>query len=142
MYTDGKDYPRFRTSGGVDIIAAQTPQQKASMYVGPEPMNISGIAGIVTTAMTVTNAVFNVTHRPTPGSATGEVTIGTITLPFTGSAIGDCVIKRWSPYKVPAGAEITLTLVTAATVGAAAFNLEAIAVTDAPGNNAKVKLSV
>jgi len=141
-YTEGKDFLRVRTAAGADIIPTQTPAIKASIYVGPEPLTISGIAAIITTAMTVTAAVLTLTHRPTPGSSSGEVTIATITLPVTGSAIGDCVYKRgFSPYKVPAGAEVTLTLGTASTAGAAAFNLELIFSSDAPGNNAKMKAS-
>ena len=140
MYTDGKRNEEFRTSAGAQIIATQSTAVKASKYVGPNPVRITGIACVITTAMTVTNAILAITQRPTPGSASGEVTLATITLPVTGSAIGDCVYKRIDPVTVPAGSEITLTLTQASTAGAAVTMLEVEDAFEHPSNNTKMKL--
>ncbi len=140
-YDHGKRNLEFRTTAGAQIIATQTPAIKALAYAGPNPVRITGIGAIITTAMTVTSAVLTVTKRPTPGSSSGEVTLATITLPVSGSAIGDCVYKRFAPVDVAAGAEITLTLGTASTAGAAVFQLEVEDAFESTSGNAKMKAS-
>lgn len=140
-YDHGKRNTEFRTSAGLQAIPTQTPAVKASMYAGPNPIRITGISAVITTAITVTSAVLNITKRPTPGSSSGETTLATITLPVTGSAIGDCVYKRIAPVDVPAGSEVTLTLATASTAGAAVFALETEEAFESAAGNSKLKLS-
>jgi len=64
-----------------------------------------------------TNApVVTFKKRPTSGSATGETTIGTLTIP-TGTAAGTVLYKDVSPVELEAGNSIELSVSTAALGG-------------------------
>jgi hypothetical protein len=141
-YTDGKRYTRLLALTGEQRMLVTSNAVIGALLVGPEPFNVAGACAIVTVANTVTPAVVAIKHRPVPGAATNEVVIGTLTIPVTGSTVGDCIYKHWSPYKVPAGSEIVAEVTTAGTLGAVAINLELIDTTDAPGNNVRMKASV
>jgi len=119
-------------------IAMQTPAIKARyLNAGLQPVWVRGAAAIIEVAMTVTAAVVNITHRPTIGSATGETTIETITIP-TARAIGDVVYVNNIDKKVLPGEEVTFTLATAATAGSCHFVLFTNPSWDAEGNNANM----
>jgi hypothetical protein len=98
------------------------------------PWLITGVAVTITTAITVTSAIATVKYRPTPGSATGEVSLGTITLPVTGSAIGKQYWKKLTPYRALPGGELVLDVTQAATAGAGVVGLICGETTEIPGN--------
>lgn len=98
------------------------------------PVEIIGIAITITTAITVTDAIMTVKYRPTPGSATAEVTLGSVTLPVTGSAIGKQYYKRLTPYKALPGGEIVLDVSQAATAGAGIAGVLANETTEHPSS--------
>jgi hypothetical protein len=98
------------------------------------PVDVIAVAITITTAITVTDAIAAVKYRPTPGSASGEVVLGTITLPVSGSAIGKQYYKRLTPYKALPGGELVLDVTQAATAGAGIAGLLTNENTDHPSN--------
>jgi len=77
---------------------------------------VSRIQVLVTVAPTVTAPVVTFRKRPTVGSATGQSSLGTITIPV-GTAIGTVVYKDISPSQFQPGDELLPDVTTAATVG-------------------------
>lgn len=98
------------------------------------PLSVEAVAVTITTAITVTAAIATLKYRPTPGSATGEVSLGTITLPVTGSAIGQQYYKRITPFKANPGGELVLDVTQAATAGAGVAGVVVSETTEIPGN--------
>lgn len=125
----------------VTAIAMQTPAIKARLInTGLFPLRVVGAAVVIEVAMTVTAAVINITHRPTIGSATGETTLDTITVP-TARAIGDVVYVTGLDKRVLPGEEVTMTLATASTAGSGHFIINTVPDWDGPGNNSNMFLS-
>lgn len=119
MYTSHK----FEKDLG-GVIATQTPAVKARHFPGAQKQVVRAIAFVVTTAMTVTDAVIALKKRPTPGSASGESTIYSATIPVTGSAIGKVYVKRGLNTELVPGDELALELITASTAGAVVAMVE------------------
>lgn len=71
------DYNRIDPAGGVNTVSGTTP----TSFVAGGPVDLKRIIGVVTTAVTVADAVVTV-------ALNGDA-IGTITVPFSDSAIGD-----------------------------------------------------
>lgn len=140
-YTHGKRSQTFLALTGESVILSQTPADKAFLYPVTQPWVISGFAATILVAMTVTSAVWTLTNRPTPASGTGEVTIGTLTCPVTGSAIGQSVYKKIREFRCLPGSEIVLKLTTASTAGSVVFGLEINEFAEIPSNNTKMILS-
>jgi len=106
-------------------VPTQTPAIKAAntCFIFGRPIDVSFLCATITTAMTVTAAVVDFIYRPTPGSATGQVVLGRLTLPVTGSTIGHQVYKKITPVRCNPGGELVIELITASTAGAAAFGV-------------------
>lgn len=73
----------------------------------------------ITSATSTANPVVTFQRRPTPGSATGAVTLGTITIP-TGSAAPKVYFKDITPVILNAGESIAFNLTTQGTDASAA----------------------
>jgi hypothetical protein len=104
---------------------------------GYQPIMVDVIYAVIVTAPTVTASTAVFKYRPTIGSATGEVTIGTLTFPVA-TAIGTMVFKTVDNVKCPATGEIVVSITVASTAGAAAFGFMAAPNWDSPGNNLKM----
>ena len=83
-----------------------------------QPMKISYIGVLVTTAITVANGVVTVTIQPTWGSTTNARTVGTITLASSGSTTNDFVVNYLGDSdnrEVNPGEEVIFTVSTVCT---------------------------
>lgn len=117
-------------------IPTQTPAVKgaSTCFIYMRPVEVIALVATITVAMTVTPAVVAFKYRPTPGSATGEVTLGTLTLPVTGSTIGHQIYKKVAAVECNPGGEIVIELTTASTAGAAAFGVLTNETTEHPSS--------
>jgi hypothetical protein len=83
-------------------------------------VKVNRIAVCVTTAVVSTGAVVVAfKKRPTPGSTSGDSTIGSISIP-AGTAVGKVYYKDISPAVLNAGDELVFQVTTAAAGGGAA----------------------
>ncbi len=73
--------------------------------------------------VTVGAAIVTYSRRPTPLSATGEVSLGTITIPAA-TAVGKTFINDIDPVELAAGESLSFELTSAATSGQAVYNAE------------------
>jgi len=89
------------------IDTAANPIAGSRYYNGNVPLRVRKIWATVTVAVTTLATTLTFKARPTPGSATGEITIGTLTIP-TSAAIGKTVYKKNLDVLVPAGHEISI----------------------------------
>lgn len=99
--------------------------------IGGRPFDIREFAITVATAITVTAVIAQLIWRPDPGSATGQVVLGTITVPTT-AVIGQVIRKRITPTKVGAGGYLVLSVTQAATAGTGYVNVIATEQGDPP----------
>lgn len=89
-----------------DVGSAADPIATARKRIGSQPVTITTIFATVTTAQTTASAVLTFKYRPTIGSATGEVTIGTLTI--TVGAVSRQFYKNITPYRALPGGEIVV----------------------------------
>lgn len=84
-------------------------------YYAMKPCAVSEFHFLVTTAIAGDTGapVVEINRRPTPGSATGEVQIATLTIP-TGTAAGKVVSKRFAPVQLNVGDSLSFELVSSA----------------------------
>lgn len=132
MYTDSQRAMMIGVPG--TPIPTQTPAIKGASTCFPmmRPVEVIAVVATITVAMTVTAAILEVIYRPIPGASTNQVVLGTITLPVAGSAIGQQVYKRLTPFRALPGGEIVLNLTQASTAGAAAFGVLTNEITEHP----------
>lgn len=89
-------------------------------FIAQEKMEVKQIAFLVSTATVSSgNIVVTVKKRITVNSASGEVTLGTLTIP-TAIAAGKMYYKNISPVKLDAGEQVVFEVTTAAAGGGAA----------------------
>lgn len=119
MYTDGQRAIQMIADPATPL-PTQTPAVKtaAQAFVLMRPMQIEALCATITTAMTVTAGIMQLLHRPTPGSASGQTVVGTLTFPVAGSAIGQQVYKKIAPFRAMPGAQLIWELTQASTAGA------------------------
>ena len=79
--------------------------------------------------------------RPDPASATGQIILGTITVPV-GTGIGSVCRKRVAPTKVGAGGYLVLNVTQAATAGTGYVQTLASEESDTPSPGGLVVESV
>lgn len=92
------------------------------------PAIVRRLWATITAAVATAACVVTFTYRPTPGSATGQVTLGTLTLP-NGTAAGKFVYKTLSTAtKIMPGGELVLSF----SGGSGAGGLAAVGVTTDP----------
>jgi hypothetical protein len=118
-YDHQKVYHRAIPVGAENTTAVSftTTGIKATFSPGIRPMKLRAVAVVVSTQMTVTPPVLTIKHRPTAGSATGETTVDTITVPLAQTA-GKIVYVEDLNQLVRPGEHIVFDVTTAATAGA------------------------
>ena len=87
--------------------ADANPLAGSRVAVGYLPPVVRAIYAVVTTAIATATLTLTFKYRPTPGSATGEVSIGTLTLPVA-AAVGKSYYKDGLNVKIPPGAELVV----------------------------------
>jgi len=101
------------------------------------PVTVQEFSAQITTSPTVTATILALKRRPTPGSATGEVIILTLTLPVA-AVIGNVYYKRGGDTKISPGDELVVDVTQASTAGAATMGCAWSPSWEAPANNAKM----
>jgi len=73
-------------------------------YYVTKPCSISGLRFLVSTLVSATTTApqIEINRRPTPGSSTSEVLLGTIIIPDT-TAAGKVMVKRFAPVQLNVG---------------------------------------
>lgn len=116
MYTSG--ISGFRTAASAGSLTAAA--VLADDFIAQEKMEVKQIAFVISTATVSSgNIVITVKKRITVDSATGEVTIGTLSIP-TAVAAGAVYYKDVTPVKVDQGEQVVFEVTTAAAGGGAA----------------------
>jgi len=102
------------------------------------PCYVRRLWAVVTATVVTAACVVTFTYRPTPGSATGQVTLGTLTIPNS-TAPGKLLYKNLSgtPTKIVPGGELVVSF----SGGSGAGGIAAVGCTtdpswDSDGNNA------
>lgn len=134
----------------IPTSAPSTPQSLTSaadmlVYDVCEQIVLTSIFLQVTTATVSTgNIVVSVFQRPTYGSSSGQVLIGTLSIP-TGVAIGKIYYKPVESVKVVQGSQLAFACSTAAAGGSAAgagkCNFKAFMAVEDPKNVSQMVLS-
>lgn len=110
--------PSFLPSNLVALTSAAVVQS----FVVCDQMQVNELFFVVSTAVVSSgNVVLTFKRRPTIGSASGEVTIGTLNIPG-GAAVGKCYYKRVTPVVCAVSEQIVVEVTTAAAGGGAAGN--------------------
>jgi hypothetical protein len=107
---------------------------------GYQPGMAVAIYGLVIVAPTVTVGIAQFKFRPTIGSATGEVVVGTLSFPV-GQAIGTVVYKTVDNVKMTPGGELVVSITQVSTAGTVQFGVLVGPNWDNPGNNLKMTRS-
>jgi hypothetical protein len=134
MYTHQKEYHR------ANAVALQGTGVKTTFSPGVRPFKLRSVAVVVTLQNTVTPPVLTIKRRPTAGSATGEVTVTTLTVPLA-RLPGEIVYKNGLDETVSPGEQLVADLTTASTAGAGDIVLEFDPKWDQLTNNAKAYAS-
>lgn len=121
-------------------VAPADPIAAARLGVGIQPMMIDKLWATITTVTAVAIVTLTFKWRPTPGSATNEVIIGTLVLPIA-AAVGKQYYKPVAPYKAMPGGEIVVQAAGASATGNAHIGVAAYPSWDAPEGNANQILS-
>jgi hypothetical protein len=109
-------------------------------HPGSQPVMIQGLWATVTvvTAVAIINIAFK--YRPTPGSDTGAIAIGSLNIPI-GTAVGKSVYKPITPVKMMPGGELILTTTGASATGSGTVGFTGAPSWDSPTNNPNAILS-
>lgn len=114
------------TSGAVGMRLCQAAEVLTSAavltdnFVAMEKVEVKQVGFLITTATVSSgNIVVAVKKRVTAGSASGESTVGTLTIPG-GVAAGKIYYKKITPVKLDLGEQIVFEVTTAAAGGGAA----------------------
>lgn len=84
-------------------------------------INLKRLQFLVTTAVSSSSSVvLTFYYRPVAGSASNQVTLGTLTIP-TGVAAGKVYYKDIAPYSCTVGGDIAVSVTTAATSAGAGY---------------------
>lgn len=121
-------------------FVTQVTAVKMRHFVGYQPLNVRALWATVVVTPTVTAVILNYKFRPTPGSATGEVSLGTLTLPV-GAAIGNQYYKKIQEFKALPGGEIVVDMTQASTAGEACAGIFGEPAWDNVQSNAKMVAS-
>lgn len=103
-------------------IAPANPVATARWCPGMTKQRIRGISATITVVTATEIITLTFKYRPTPGSATNEVTIGTLTLPI-GAAVGKVYWKKGLNYLVEPGGEVVVQSAGASATGSAVMGL-------------------
>jgi len=104
------------------------------VYNVGEQITLSRIMFQVTTAA-VGSPVVSVYARPTYGSTSGQLLIGTLTIPVVGSApVGSIVYKNVESVKIPQGYQLAFNVSSAGSAGAGYCMFKAFMSSEDPKN--------
>lgn len=103
-------------------------------YAGRQPRLVRSLWATITTVVSVAAVTVTWKYRPTPGSDTGAVTLGTLVLP-NGTAAGKSVWKDVTPLKLMPGSELIVSF-TGGGAGNASLGFASSPAWDVPENNA------
>lgn len=123
-----------------DIALGTAGVMLAAPILGDQPVDVVGLTAQVVTTFDTAATVLTVYRRPTPGSNTGRVTIGTVTIP-NGAAAPNVYYKYFDAVKVVPGEEITVETDGGTTAGTAILSLITAPRWEHPSNNSKMILS-
>lgn len=134
--------------GGPRLISTAESLASAAViarFMAMHQVQVKQIAFVVSTAtVSSANIVVTVKRRPTVGSSSGEVTIGTLSIP-TGVAAGKMYYKNVTPVTVAQGEEIVFEVTTAAAgmgaAGAGYSGFDAEHDPEVPANNSDMVAS-
>lgn len=134
--------------GGIRAISSAESLASAAViarFLAMKQISVKQIAFVISTATVSTgNIVVTVKRRPTVGSTSGEVTIGTLTIP-TAIAAGKMYYKNVTPVVVAQGEEVVFEVTTAAAgMGAAGAGYSSLGVEhdpEQPANNSDMVAS-
>jgi hypothetical protein len=120
------------------IGTAADPISGARRAVGSQPVVVRALWATVTTVVATSTIVLTYKYRPTPGSATGEVTLGTVSVP-TSAIAGKQVYKEITPYQCNPGGEIVVqTGGNGGSTGNATLGYRCTPKWESPTNNANM----
>jgi hypothetical protein len=124
---------------GVGIEAALDPIPTAQWYPGYQPILVRAVWAVITVANTVAPTILTYKFRPTPGSAAGEIVLGTLTIPIN-AAIGNVYYERVAvePVKCTPGGVVVVQTDGGGTVGNATLGVFAEHSWEHPSNNARM----
>lgn len=108
---------------------------------GLQPMEVRGVAYVVTTTCTVTAPVIGLYLRPTAGSDTSRTLVKSVTAPLASWAAGNTIYSNFDGIKVLPGQDILAEVITNPTAGAAFAIAMYHNSWDSAGNNTKMVAS-
>lgn len=117
---------------------AENPLTNGMFEVGSQPVIVRNIWATVTTVQASASNILTFKYRPTPGSASGEVTLGTLTI--TAGAVGRQFYKEITPYKAMPGGQIVVQSDGGGT-GSATLGFRGTPSWESPANNPAAVLS-
>jgi hypothetical protein len=129
MYTNHKVERSLGTGVVTSAAAIGTP-----IHPVLQKFVVRGFALILTAAITGSDAIVELRKRITPGSDTGAVAVTTITLPLTGTAIGQVYYKRGLNVSLQPGDELIMVVTDTATAGTVYGYAEVDPQPEVPGN--------
>lgn len=140
MY-DQQKFERLLGAYAADIVTAADPIANARWAPGTFAANVRRVFALITVANTVAPTILTFKHRPTPGSASGEVTIATLTIPID-APIGNVYYKNVATeFRVNPGSEVVVQTDGGGTAGTATLGIVCDPVWEHPGNNTKMVAS-
>jgi hypothetical protein len=126
-------------AANADIKDPLDPIVAAQWYPGYQPILVRAVWAVITAVNTVAPTILTFKFRPTPGSAAGEIVLGTLTIPIN-AAIGNVYYEKVAvePVKCTPGGVIVVQTDGGGTVGNATLGIFAEHSWDTPGNNSRM----
>lgn len=115
------------------VIALGTAQLGARLIATATPLRLRGVYATVTVAFDTADTVLSIRKRPTPGSASGQTLIDTLTIP-NGAVAGAVYYVDGLDARINPGEEIYIDSDGGTTAGVAAIGVMAESIWDVPGN--------
>lgn len=125
---------------GVGITLTSTPDL-GIFSPGLQPIEVRGVALVVTTTCTTTAPVINFYLQPAASSETSRVLIKSITAPLASFAAGNVIYANIDGQKIVPGQAIQAEVGTSPAAGAGFAVVMYHNSWDAPGNNTKMVAS-
>jgi hypothetical protein len=124
---------------GVGIETAADPIATARWFPGYQPVLVRAVWAVITAVNTVAPTILTYKFRPTPGSAAGEIVLGTLTIPIN-AAIGNVYYEKVAvePTKCTPGGEIVVQTDGGGTVGNASVGIFCEHSWETPANNTRM----
>lgn len=107
---------RFYAQGPIGSAQSLASVADVAEFIMPEKVQIDALEFVVKVTVTVTAAVVTFYSRSVVGSSSGQVAIGTITIPV-GTVAGTTVVNQISPVYLNQGLSVCASVTTAASAG-------------------------